>query len=69
MRCPAPGLTQTSELLMSHTARRFALAIAAVLATTLAACTNPVAPVSPSGVSAPAERSSADAAVYQGGVG
>jgi hypothetical protein len=54
---------------MSHTARRFALAIAAVLATTLAACTNPVAPVSPNGTKAPAERPNSDAAVYQGGVG
>ena len=55
---------------MPHTVRRLALFAAAALVTTLAACTNPVAPTSPSGANAPAERPSNNGgAVYQGGVG
>ena len=55
---------------MPHTVRRLALFAAAALVTTLAACTNPVAPTSPNGVEAPAERPSNEGrGVYQGGVG
>ena len=56
---------------MSHTARRLALTTTALLALTLAACTNPVAPAAPRGAetrTAPEARPSA-AGVYMGSVG
>lgn len=53
---------------MSHTVRRLALVAAAALATSLAACTNPVAPSSPSNTDTPAERPSSTG-VYQGSGG
>lgn len=52
---------------MPHTTRRLALLVAAALATTLAACTNPVAPASPRDMKAPVERP--NAGVYMGSVG
>lgn len=51
---------------MPQTARRLALVAAAALATTLAACTNPVAPAT-GNTDTPAERPSSG--VYMGSVG
>jgi hypothetical protein len=53
---------------MSHTARRLVIIASAVLATTLAACTNPVAPSGPRNLPVPSERPSGDG-VYMGSVG
>jgi hypothetical protein len=53
---------------MSHIARRLALTAAAALVTTLAACTNPVAPAPASNTSLPAERPS-NGGVYMGSGG
>ena len=53
---------------MSQTARRLALTTTALLALTLAACTNPVAPAGPETRTAPEARPSA-AGVYMGSVG
>lgn len=52
---------------MSQTARRLVLTTTALLATTLAACTNPVAPAGRETRTAPGERPSAG--VYMGSVG
>jgi hypothetical protein len=53
---------------MPHTARRrLALLVAAALATSLAACTNPVAPTAPDAAKTPVERPSAG--VYMGSAG
>lgn len=53
---------------MSHIVRRLALTAAAALVTSLAACTNPVAPTSASNTDAPAERPSSGG-VYMGSGG
>jgi hypothetical protein len=52
---------------MPHTARRLALIVAAALATSLAACTNPMAPTAPDAAKTPSERPSAG--VYMGSAG
>lgn len=52
---------------MSYPARRLAIVVAAALATSLAACTSPVAPSAPSNTDAPGERPSSG--IYMGGVG
>ncbi len=52
---------------MPHAARRLVVLVAAALATSLAACTNPVAPTGPEARQAPAERPSAG--VYMGSAG
>ncbi len=53
---------------MQHTLRRIVVVSAVLASTALAACTNPIAPDSPSKLKAPAERPNT-AGAYQGAVG
>lgn len=61
-------LTPPPQTSMTPTIRRTAILVAAILTTTLAACTNPMAPASGHGTHTPSERPNLDTA-YQGSVG